>query len=168
MALNEISLHLLQLPTEGYSQWLDAMSDILNIFLALSIRGYLILILVGMMVYVTGVSDGTAKILVGAGVVLYFVGPFILDIIAGMAGVAQPTIEQATSSWLHLVGMTDADTIALIVTIGDILLAVCVLAGAILYFTPSSNDLMSRGRSLIVRGLMLAPVLVFFHVAPWI
>ena len=128
---------------------MEGMDDIFNIFLAISIRGYLVLILVGLMVYATGTSDGTAKILVGGGIGLYFLGPFVLDILAGLAGVSPPNIEQATSAWLRVFGMTDADTIAIIVTIGDIILAVCVLVGAILYFTHSSSDFMSRRRKLL-------------------
>ena len=126
------------------------------------------MILVGLMIYATGLSDGLAKGLVIGGIIIYFIGPFILDFASGIIGISPPTVEQATMSWLSIFGMPDAEIIAFIVTIGDLVIAVCVLIGAILYFTPSSPDLHTRGQSLIVRGLILAPMLLFFHLAPWI
>jgi hypothetical protein len=102
------------------------------------------------------------------GIVIYIVGPFLLNFFAGVVGVEVVTLEGATTAWLSLIGMTDAEIVSLIVLIGDMVAAVCILAGAILYFTPSSNDLKSRGQSLIVRALMFAPVLAFFHIASWI
>ena len=165
----DVSLVLLQIPfPEFNTDWLDMMSDILNAFLAFTIRGYLVLILIGLMIYATGLSDGLAKFLVIGGIVIYFVGPFLLDFVAGIIGISPPTIEQATLSWLSLFGMPDAEIIAFIVTIGDLVIAICVLIGFILYFTPSSPDLHNRGQSLIVRGLIFAPMLLFFHLAPWI
>ncbi|MFX1367593.1 MAG: hypothetical protein ACFFAY_03240, partial [Promethearchaeota archaeon] len=67
-----------------------------------------------------------------------------------------------------LIGMTDAEIVSLLVLLGDMLAATCVLVGAILYFTPSANDLKSRGQSLIVRAIMFAPILAFFHITPWL
>ena len=169
MTIPHLSIAMLQLPLPNtYLDWPDLMSDILNAFLAFTIRGYLVLILVGLMIYATGLSDGLAKGLVIGGIIIYFIGPFILDFVSGIIGINPPTIEQATMSWLAIFGMPDAEIIAFIVTIGDLVIAVCVLTGAILYFTPSSPDLHSRGQSLIVRGLILAPMLLFFHLAPWI
>jgi hypothetical protein len=167
MSFSDSAPCLLQLPFES-TPWLDMMSDVLNVFLAFAIRGYLVLILIGLMIYVTGLSDGLAKSLVIGGVILYFVGPLIFELAAGVIGIPPPNIQQATMTWLDMFGMTDAEIIAFIVAIGDIVLATCVLAGAILYFTPSSKNLASRGQSLMVRGLILAPILLFFHVAPWI
>ena len=95
-------------------------------------------------------------------------GPYVLDIFAGIIGTGPINLESATSAWLSLIGMTDADLVYLLVTIGDIIAAVCILSGAIMYFTPLSGDLKSRGQSLIVRALLFAPILAFFHVAPWI
>ncbi len=169
MTFLSLSLKLLQIPIESpFPDWSTMMGDILNVFMAITVRGYLVLILVGLMIYTTGLSDGLAKTLVVGGVIIYFIGPYVLDFAASIIGVNPPTIEQATLSWLGMFGMPDADIIAFIVAIGDIVIAVCVLAGAILYFTPSSHDLESRGRSLIVRGLIFAPMLLFFHIAPWI
>ena len=169
MYIPYLSFTMLQLPLpDTYLDWPDLMSDILNAFLAFTIRGYLVMILVGLMIYATGLSDGLAKGLVIGGIIIYFIGPFILDLASGIIGISPPTIEQATMSWLSIFGMPDAEIIAFIVTIGDLVIAVCVLIGAILYFTPSSPDLHARGQSLIVRGLILAPMLLFFHLAPWI
>jgi hypothetical protein len=147
---------------------MDLAGLILNVLLALIIRGYLMLVLVGFMIYVTGLSDGLGKILVVGGVVIYIAGPIVLDLFAGVVGAGPISLEGATSAWLGLIGMTDADLVYLLVTIGDIVAAVCILAGAIMYFTPLSGDLKSRGQSLIVRALLFAPILAFFHVAPWI
>ncbi|MCK4740088.1 MAG: hypothetical protein KAT22_00970, partial [Candidatus Thorarchaeota archaeon] len=82
--------------------------------------------------------------------------------------VAPITLESATYAWLSLIGMADTELFAIIVFLGDALMALCILIGAILYFTPTSNDLKKRGQSLIVRALILAPVLVFFHLSPWL
>jgi hypothetical protein len=147
---------LLQLPFEDspIQSWFQTVELILNVLYALSVRGYLILVLVGFIIYASGVSDGLSKVLVAFGVVLYFVGPIILDLFA------------ATSAWLALFGLTDTALLAILVTTGGIVAAVCFLVGAILYFTPTSNDLKSRGYSLMVRASILVPILTFFHVTP--
>jgi hypothetical protein len=155
-----------EIPT--YGPWMDIAGLMLNLLLALFIRGYLLLVLVGFMIYVTGLSDGLGKTLVVAGVAIYILGPFVLDIFAGVIGTGPITLETATSAWLSLIGMTDTELVFLLVTIGDIVAAVCILSGAIMYFTPLSGDLKSRGQSLVVRALLFAPILAFFHVAPWI
>jgi hypothetical protein len=154
----------LQLP----DAWFSTVYDILNMFFALAIRGYLIFVLIGMMVYATCLSDGLAKVLVGFGIVLYFGGPFILNLFGQLSGVETITIESATTTWLRVVGMTDTELISLLVWLGDAVAAICILVGAILYFTPNANDLTGRGKSLMVRALMLAPVLAFVHVAIWL
>jgi hypothetical protein len=64
--------------------------------------------------------------------------------------------------------MTDAELISLLVWLGDAVTAICLLVGAILYFTPNANDMTAKGKSLLVRALMLAPILAFFHVAAWL
>jgi len=151
-----------------FTSWSDFISFVFNILLALSIRGYLILVLIGLMIYMTGLSDGLSKTLVIVGIALYLVSPFILGIFVEAAGVTPITLESATHAWLTLVGMADNELIAILVFLGDALMALCILIGAILYFTPTSNDLKARGQSLIVRALILAPVLVFFHLSPWL
>ncbi|NHI83502.1 MAG: hypothetical protein EAX81_04300 [Candidatus Thorarchaeota archaeon] len=148
--------------------FVDLLEMALNIMLAFIIRGYLIIVLVGFIVYVTGASDGLGKTLIAMGVVIYIIGPIILDLFASIVGLETVTIESATSTWLSFIGMTDTEVIGITVLIGDMIAAICFLAGAILYFTPLSNDLKSRGHSLIIRALMFAPVLAFFHIAPWI
>lgn len=148
--------------------WFPTTTQVLNALYALSIRGYLILVLVGLIIYATGISDGLAKTLVIFGIATYILGPIIVNLFADFSAVEPVTPQSATSTWLDMFGMSDADMIYLIVWIGDIVVAVCCLAGAILYFTPTANDLTNRGKSLIIRALILAPVLVFFHVAPYI
>ncbi len=116
----------------------------------------------------TGLSDGLSKTLVVIGIALYLLSPFILGILVEVAGVIPITLESATYAWISLVGIADNELIAILVFLGDALMALCILIGAILYFTPTSNDLTARGQSLIVRALILAPVLVFFHLSPWL
>jgi hypothetical protein len=159
---------LLQLPFDPSPEWLEALQNILSLGLALVIRGYLILVLVGFMVYATGLSDGLAKFLVGAGVVLYIGGPYLIGLAASLSGITGIDLNAATSAWFTYIGMTDAEFVELLVTLGDVLLATCALIGAILYFNPTSNDLEARGKSLMVRAVMFAPILVFFHITPWI
>ena len=141
------------------SPFLDILDLILNVMMALAIRGYLILVLVGFMIYVTGLSDGLGKILVGAGVVIYIAGPLLLNFFAEVVGVETVTLQGATSAWLSLIGMTDTEIVSLLVLLGDMVAATCALVGPILYFTPSANDLKSRGQSLMVRAIMFAPIL---------
>lgn len=148
--------------------WFSTLGEILNALFALAIRGYLIFVLIGMMIYATGLSDGLAKSLVAAGIALFFGGPLIINLFAQISGVETITLESATSAWLHLLGMTDAEFISILVWLGDVIVAICLLAGAILYFTPSANDMTGKGRSLIVRALILTPILAFFHVAAWL
>jgi len=154
----------LQMP----ENWFNIVRDILNVLFALAIRGYLIIILIGLMIFTTGLSDGFSKILVGLGIALYFVGPFIINLVGQFNGIEPVTLESATVAWLRIVGMTDLELITILVWLGDAIACICLLAGAILYFTPSANDFTSRGKSMMVRALMLAPVLVFFHVAAWL
>ncbi len=154
----------LQMP----ENWFNTISDILNVFFALAIRGYLIFVLIGFMVYATGLSDGLAKFLVGLGIVLYFGGPIIVNLFAQFSGVETITLESATTAWLQFVGMSDVELISLLVWLGDAVAAICLLVGAILYFTPNANDMTGKGKSLMVRALMLAPILAFLHVAVWL
>ncbi len=162
-----LSLLLLQSPFDLQipENWFVIVSDILNVFFALAIRGYLIFVLIGLMIFATGFSDGFSKGLVGFGIVLYFVGPYIVNLFGQFSGVEPVTIETATAVWLRVVGMTDGELITILVWLGDAIACICLLAGAILYFTPSANDFTSRGKSLMVRALMFAPVLALFHIA---
>ena len=144
------------------------MTLILNALYALAIRGYLILVILGLIVYATGLSDELAKTLVAFGIGLYIFGPIVVNLFASSAAVGPVTPQSATSAWLGIFGMSDSEMIYLFVWIGDIVAATCCLAGAILYFTPSDKGLTERGKSLIVRALILAPILVFFHAAPYI
>ena len=159
---------LLQLSFDASPEWLEVWQDILSLALAFAIRGYFILVLVGFMVYTTGLSDGLAKLLVGAGVVLYVASPYLIDLVASLSGLASVDLNAATSAWFTYIGLTDAEFVELLLTIGDVLLATCALIGAILYFTPTSSDLEARGRTLMIRAVMFSPVLVFFHITPWI
>lgn len=168
--LPSLVLLLLQSPFDFQIplDWLNTLGEILNVLFALAIRGYFIFVLIGMMVYATGLSDGLAKSLVILGVALFFGGPIITNLFGYISGVEPITLESATSAWLHLLGMTDAEFVTLLVWFGDAVAAICLLVGSILYFTPTANELTGRGRSLMVRALMLAPLLAFFHVAAWL
>ena len=146
--------------------WFAAMAQILNVMFALAIRGYLLLLLVGLILYTTGLSDGLSKVLVAFGIGLYFGGPLIVNLVASFSTIAPVTMESATFAWLQLFGMTDAEIVYVLVWVGEAVAGICCLAGAILYFTPSTKDFKSRGQSLIVRSLILAPILVFFHITP--
>lgn len=148
--------------------WFLAVQDALNLFYALSLKGYLLFILIGFIIFATGLSDGLAKGLVGFGVILYFVGPMFLNLVASLASVEPITMETATATWIRIMGLSEMELVLLITWIGEMVAAVCCLAGAILYFTPTSGDMNSRGRTLIVRGLMIAPILVFFHIVPFL
>jgi hypothetical protein len=165
-----ISAVFLQIPS-GFElplEWLDAFGQLLHVLYALSIRGYLLLLLGGFIVYATGLSDSLAKMLVGVAVFLYFLGPFATNVVGGFMGIETINMETAAAAWLNLFGMNDAEIVKLLLYIGNIVAATCCLVGAILYLTPTSKDLESRGRSLVVRALLLAPVLVFFQIAPWL
>ncbi len=161
---------LLQLPFEGtpIPAWSEAIEMLLNLLYVLTARGYLLLILLGFMIYITGVSDGLSKTLVIAGIFLFAAGPYILNLFADMAGMEALNLENATMIWYSTFGLADSDLFGILITIGDIEAAVCILTGAILYFTPTSTDLNSRGHSLIVRGIIFLPILAFLHIAPWL
>jgi hypothetical protein len=150
------------------SDFLGILSFLLNMFYALAIRGYLIFILIGFIVYTTTYGDGFGKFMVAVGLFLFFAGPLIANVFAYFTTVDLITTESATQTWLGFLGMSDADLIYTIVWIGDAVGAICCLTGAILYFTKTVNDLESKGKSLIVRSLMLFAILSFFHVAPYI
>jgi hypothetical protein len=118
------------------------------------------------MIYATGLNDGLSKVLITMAVLLYFVAPLILDLFTGFAGAEPITLENATTAWLETFGLTDGEFVNLLVISGECVAAVCVLVGAILYFTPSSSELKDRGQSLMVRSLILAPILIFFQLTP--
>ena len=170
MNLDVLLALVMQLPYDmgPLPEWLDAMEWVLNMLYAFAVNGFLILILLGFMIYATGLSDGFSKLLVIGGVALYFVGPTLANFLADSAGLGLLSIESAQSTWYALFGIYEAQMVALMVTIGDIVVGICILVGAILYFTPSSGDLKSRGYSLVVRALIFAPILAFLHIAPWI
>ena len=150
------------------SDFLDILSFLLNMFYALAIRGYLVFILIGFIVYTTTYVDGFGKFMVGAGLFLFVAGPLIANVFAYFTTVDLVTFESATQTWLSFFGMADADLIYTIIWIGDAVGAICCLTGAILYFTKTANDLESKGKSLIIRSLILFAILSFFHVAPYV
>ncbi|MHA2423652.1 MAG: hypothetical protein ACXAEF_02625 [Candidatus Thorarchaeota archaeon] len=86
---------------------------------------------------------------------------------AGAAGIGTLSFETAAATWYSLFGIYQAELVAILLIIGDFVAATCCIIGAILYFTPTSNDFKSRGHSLIVRALIFAPILAFLHLAPW-
>ncbi|MFW9850956.1 MAG: hypothetical protein ACFFF4_17650 [Candidatus Thorarchaeota archaeon] len=169
MIPNGIFPLLLQSPFDGspIPEWLGAMEVILNLVYAFAVNGYLILILLGFMIYTTGLYDGLSKTLVVGGIALYIVGPTIATTLASAAGIGALSFESATATWYGLFGIYESDLVAVLLIIGDFVAAVCIVVGAILYFTPTSGDLSSRGHSLIVRALIFAPILAFLHLMPW-
>ena len=170
MIQEAVSIMMAQSPFEftPLEYWLSTITFLLNAFYAISIRGYLIFILIGFIVYATTYVDGLAKFLVGAGFFLYFGGPILANVLAQIATVELVTFESATSVWLTSFGMSDADLIYTIVLIGNAVAAICCLTGAILYFTKAAGDLESQGKSMIIRSLILLAILSFFYVAPYI
>ena len=148
--------------------WFSTLTLTLNALYAIAIRGYLIFVLIGFIIYATTYVDGFGKFLVAAGLFLYFAGPLLVNVFAQVAAVELVTFESATLAWLGFFGMSDADMIYTIVLIGDVVAAICCLTGAILYFTKAAGDLESKGKSLIIRSLILFAILSFFYVAPYV
>jgi hypothetical protein len=148
--------------------WTSFIERALSAMYGLAVRGYLLFIVIGLILFMTGLDDGLSKALIVFGVIIYIGGPYLVSFFAEMARVESPTIESATVAWLGLFGGTGSEMITMMVFLGDILFSICLLSGVVLYLTPSSNDLKAKGHSLMVRALMLAPVLVFLNVTPWI
>jgi hypothetical protein len=148
--------------------WFPTATLILNVFYALSIRGYLIFVLIGFIIYTTTYADGFGKFFVGLGFFLFFAGPLLINIFAELAAVEAVTFQSATQAWLGFFGMSDADMIFTIMWFGDAVGAICCLTGAIIYFTKTASDLEAKGKSLITRSLILFAILAYFHVAPYI
>ena len=170
MLLDAVAISLAQNPFEFVppDYMFPIISQILNVFYALAIRGYLIFILIGFIVYATTYVDGFGKFMVAAGFFLYFVGPLLVNVFGHFAAVELITFESATTAWLGFFGMSDADMIYTIMWIGDAIGAICCLTGAILYFTKAAGDLESKGKTLIIRSLILFAILAYFHVAPYV
>jgi hypothetical protein len=147
-------------------EWIAAVELLLNLVYAFAINGFLVLILLGFMIYTTGLFDGLAKTLVVTGIALYIVGPTIATSLASVAGIGALSFEAATATWYSIFGLYESELVGILLIIGDFVAAACVVIGAILYFTPTSGDLKSRGYSLIVRALIFAPILAFLHIAP--
>jgi hypothetical protein len=120
------------------------------------------------MIYATGLNDGLSKALITMAIVLYFVAPFLIELFSGFAGTGPITLENATHAWLMTFGLSEGELVNLLITLGECVAAVCVLIGAILYFTPSSSEMKARGQSLMVRSLILAPILIFLQLTPYL
>lgn len=165
-----VSLMMAQSPFEFAppEYWFSTVTLILNALYAIAIRGYLIFILIGFIIYTTTYVDGFAKTLVGIGFFLYFAGPILVNVFAQLSAVELVTFESATLVWLNSFGIPDADIIYTIVLIGNAVAAICCLTGAILYFTKAAGDLEAQGKSLIIRSLILFAILSFFYGAPYI
>ncbi len=148
--------------------WLPTLEQILTVLYAVAIRGYLIFLLIGFIVYTTTYVDGLGKFMVGAGVFLFFGGPILINSLAQLATLEHVSLETATLAWTNLVGMPDADIIYTMLWIGDLVGAICLLTGAILYFTKAAGDLETKGKSLIIRSLILLAILSYFHIAPFV
>ena len=153
--------------SSSFEAWQGIMENILNLFFVLSMKGYILLLVLGFMVYATTLGDSFAKTLVVLSVFFYFAGPLVVNMFANSAGLAIMSIDDATQIWVQTFGLTDAELLYVLLAIGDFVAAVVILVGAILYFNPSSSDLKSKGHSLIVRGLILLPVLAFVYLIPW-
>jgi hypothetical protein len=168
MLPESVSLLMAQFPFEFQPPdfWLPTLETILTVLYAVAIRGYLIFLLIGFIIYTTTYGDGFGKFFVGAGFFFYFAGPLLVNLFAQLATIELVSFESATLAWTNLVGMPDADIIYTIVWIGDLVGAICLLTGAILYFTKAAGDLESKGKSLIIRSLILFAILSYFHLAP--
>lgn len=156
----------LQLPFTP--DWLDNMAIILHVGYAMAVRGYLILVLVGFIFYATCLNDGLAKALVTIGGSLYLIGPPIINYLAHLAGLPSIDPEAAQLAWLAHLGVTDLEIVGVILVLGEIVVSICILSGTILYLTPTSGDLKSKGQSLLTHSIIVLPVLAFFHLTPWI
>lgn len=119
------------------------------------------------MIFATGLSDGLSKHLVGFGIGVYFLGPYVVRAVAGYCDVTPANPHDAGLMWYRIIGLSYLELISLLVILAEIIVAVVILTGAILYFTPSSSDLKSKGHSLIIRGIVLGSILAFIHVIPW-
>ncbi|MBE0525936.1 MAG: hypothetical protein IH631_03275 [Candidatus Thorarchaeota archaeon] len=170
MLPESVSLLMAQFPFQFQPPdfWLPTLETILTVLYAVAIRGYLIFLLIGFVIYTTTYGDGFGKFFVGAGFFLYFAGPLLVNLFAQLATIELVSFETATLAWTNLVGMPDADIIYTIVWIGDLVGAICLLTGAILYFTKAAGDLESKGKSLIIRSLILFAILSYFHFAPFV
>ena len=65
MKVSTVIILLLQLPFDtGFPQWIETLGDVFKVLFALYIRGYLIFLLLGFMIYATGLNDGLSKALI--------------------------------------------------------------------------------------------------------
>ena len=111
----------------GFDFWFSTLTLILNVFYALSIRGYLIFLLIGFIIYTTTYADGFGKFFVGLALFLFFAGPLVINVFAQLAAVEEVTFQSATTTWLGFFGMSDADMIFTIMWFGDAVGAICCL-----------------------------------------
>ncbi len=154
----------LQLPiTDPFENWLHTMSGILNVAYAFSIRGYIMLIIIGMTLYVTGLNDLFSKFLVVGGTVISIIGPPLVLYIGSIARVEGITAENADMAWAFFLSFSDMEILRIIFILCSLVVSLCMLVGSILYFTPSSPELKTRGHSLIVRTFICVAVFLFLH-----
>ncbi len=152
-----------QLPTFPVREVFEVAYAFLLIF---TVRGYMLLILVGMTIFATGLGDSAAKQFVILGVGLCVLGPVLTPLVSGLLGLQPLSIDQSMDIWIRVLHVPDAELVGLALYAADAVSAVCFLVGAILYFNPASGDLKERGHSLMVRSLILAPVVLFLHLSP--
>ncbi len=159
----------LQLPFSGpFEEWLEIMTRILNVAYALSIRGYFLLIIIGLTIYATGLNDAFSKFLVVGGVVISIIGPPIVLYFGSIVGVEGITVESADIAWYSFLSLSDIEMLRMFLALCSLIVSLCLLIGSILYFTPSNPDLKTRGQSLIVRAIICVSVFAFIQlVVSW-
>ncbi|MHA1771346.1 MAG: hypothetical protein ACTSYL_06980 [Candidatus Thorarchaeota archaeon] len=146
---------------------LDSMGAALRIFYIFIVRLYFIFIVLGFIIYATTLHDSMAKVLVSFGIVAFFIGPVIASLVTG-SPMAAAILADGNVLLMDLIGMSDGDLMFLLLAFADLVGGICILVGAIMHFTQPSREMVERGNSLIVRGIILLCVCVFMYTQPFL
>ncbi len=169
MFSNWLSVLLLQMPTfdQGPLQdLLDSFGSGLQTIYIFVVRLYFIFVVLGFIIYATTLHDSVAKILVSFGIIAFFIGPVFVGLLTE-SPMAVIMLADGDVMLMDLIGMTDGDLMFLMLAFGDLVAAICILTGLIMYFTQPSREMIDRGRTLIVRSLILLVVIGFFYTLPF-
>ncbi|RLI62572.1 MAG: hypothetical protein DRO93_00955 [Candidatus Thorarchaeota archaeon] len=145
--------------TGSINALLNGLALVLQVGYILFSRWYFVLIVFGFMVYATTLNDSLAKTLVVFGVFSYILSPFLAEVMDTSVGIEAFLHE--TSFGAAVLAVSDIEVMSVLLAAAEAVGAICVLSGAVMYLTKPSRELEVRGRSLVVRALVLFVCLSF-------
>ncbi len=144
----------------------DTVYNILVVAYVLCVRFYYVFLVIGLVVYASTLSDSAAKGSIIIGIVFYVLG----NILGTIVDVENIALLLANVDFIpaQLLKLSDVETLPLVYAFGSAICAICVLVGAITYFTHLSPEMERTGKRLIVRSLIVLTIFVSLSAVIWL